>query len=70
MLASSKRRKIKEVEEFLAELKEVVQKRAFYEDENHTENAMIANIAQTVETIVKSRDKQTVVRKANVDRAQ
>ena len=31
---------------------------------------MISNIAQSVEVIVKSRDKQRVVRKANVDRIQ
>ena len=31
---------------------------------------MIANIAQSVEIIVKSRDKQRRVRKANVDRTQ
>ena len=62
MLASSKRRRINE-EEFLAELKEIHQKSAFYEDENHTENAMIAYIAHSVEIIVKARDKQKVVRK-------
>ena len=70
MLASSKRRRRNEEEEFLAELKEIDQKSAFYEDENHTENAMIANIAQSVEIIVKSRDEQRVVRNVNVDRAQ
>ena len=31
---------------------------------------MIANIAQSVEINVKSRDKQRLVRKANVDRTQ
>ena len=45
-------------------------KTAFYEDENHTENDTIANIAPSVEIIIKSRDKQRVVRKANVDRTQ
>ena len=40
MLPSSKRRRINEEEEFLAELKEIDQRSAFYEDENHTENAL------------------------------
>ena len=40
---------------------------AFYENENHIKNAVIVNIAQSVEIIVKSRDKKRVVRKANVD---
>ena len=31
---------------------------------------MIANIAQSVEIIVKSKDKQRLVRKANADRTQ
>ena len=35
--------------------------------QNHTEKAMIA---QSVEIIVKSRNKQKVMRKANVDRTQ
>ena len=56
-LASSKWRTINEEEEF-------------YEYENNTENAMIANIAQSVEIIVMSRDKLRVVRKAKVDRTQ
>ena len=70
MLASSKRRRINEQEKFLAELEEIDQKGAFCEDENHTDNTVIANIAQSIEIIVKSRDKQRVVRKANVDRTQ
>ena len=70
MLASSKRRRINEQEKFLPELEEIDQKSAFCEDENHTGNTVIANIAQSVEIIIKSRDKQRVVRKANVDRTQ
>ena len=70
MLTSSKRRRIHEEEESLTELEEIDQKNAFYEDENHTEKAMIANRAQSVEIIVKSRDKQRVVRETNVDRTQ
>ena len=69
ILASSKRRRISEKEEFLAELEETDQKNVFYEDQNLTENAMI-NKAQCVEIIVKSRDKQRVVRKTNIDRTQ
>ena len=69
ILASSKRRRISEKEEFLAELEETDQKSVFYEDQNLTENAMI-NKAQCVEIIVKSRDKQRVVRKTNTDRTQ
>ena len=69
ILASSKRRRISEKEEFLAELEETDQKSVFYEDQNLTENAMI-NKAQCVEIIVKSRDKQRVVRKTNIDRTQ
>ena len=65
-----KERRINKEEGFLAELEEIDQKSTFYEDENHTENAMIANIAQSVEIIVKYRDKQRVVRKTNVDRTQ
>ena len=68
MLASSKSRTINKEDEFLAELEIIDQKSAFYEDENHTKNAMTVNIAQSVEIIAKSRDKQRVVRKANVDR--
>ena len=56
MLAFSKRR-TNEEEEFLAQLEEIDQNSAFYDDENHTENAMIASIAQSVEILVKSRDK-------------
>ena len=70
MVTSSKRRRIHEEEESLTELEEIDQKNAFYEDENHTEKAMIANRAQSVEIIVKSRDKQRVVRETNVDRTQ
>ena len=44
MLASSKRR-INEQEKFLAELEEIDQKSAFCEDENHTDNIVIADIA-------------------------
>ena len=70
MLAFSKRRRINKEEGFLAELQEIDQKSTFCEDENHTKSAMIANIAQSVEIIVKYRDKQRVVRKTNVDRTQ
>ena len=38
----------------LAELEEIDQKSEFYGDENHTENAVIANIDQSVEIIVKN----------------
>ena len=58
MLASSKSRRINEEEEFLVELEEIK-----CDNENHIENAMIANIAQSVEIIVKSRDKQRVCEK-------
>ena len=38
----------------LAELEEIDQKSEFYGDENHTENAVIANMDQSVEIIVKN----------------
>ena len=66
ILASSKSRRINKEDEFLAELI-IDQMSAFYENENHIKNAVIVNIAQSVEIIVKSRDKKRVVRKANVD---
>ena len=62
IFASSKRRRNEE--------EQIHQNSAFYEDEIHTENAMIANVAQSVEIIVNGRDKQRVVRKAIVDRTQ
>ena len=46
ILASSKRKRIIVEEEFLPDLEEIDQKSAFYEDENHTENAMIAEISR------------------------
>ena len=55
MLLSSERRRINKEGEFLAELEEIDQKSAFYEDEYHTETALIASIALFVEIIVKFR---------------
>ena len=66
ILASSKSRRINKEDEFLAELI-IDQMSAFYENENHIKNAVIVNIARSVEIIVKSRDKKRVVRKANLD---
>lgn len=70
ILASSKSRRINKEDEFLAELEIIDQKSAFYENENHIKNAVIVNIAQSVEIIFKIRDKKRVVRKTNVDRTQ
>ena len=70
ILASSKSRRINKEDEFLAELEIIDQKSAFYENEKHIKNAVIVNIAQSVEIIVKIRDKKRVVRKTNVDRTQ